>query len=812
MLTVMFPGQGSQEIGMGSELFSLYPDIEKCASDILGFDIKEMCLEDPNKLINKTQYTQPCLYVVNAMSYRKWQDENTRKPDYLAGHSLGEFNALLAANVFNFETGLKIVKKRGELMGKVKGGAMAAVLGLEVDKVLKICRHPDLVAIDVANINAPTQLVISGPVSSIKAAESIFQEEEGSLFIPLPVSAAFHSREMRSVSSEFSNFLQDIILHEADIPVISNVTAKPYLPGEMKDVISQQIFRPVQWVDSINWLLEKGCLEYFESGPKNVLSKLVAQIKQEHIELLKYSTREADVLHIDEHGTGGGGGGNTEQSSTENDTSGVENFPIRRRQTIFPMREKNVASRSAHSAAISEVGTRISLGSAAFKTEHNLQYAYIAGSMSHGVSSKEMVLALVNAGMMGFLGTHKMPDKQIRQDISYLQTMLGNDSGWGVNLVFDPYAPDAEEKSIDLYLNCGVKRLEIANYVTVTPQIVRYRYQGVDELAEPRKILIKTAHPDVAAIFMAPAPSYIIDKLLAEEILSEREAYRARNFPMAEDICAMADSGWYTSQCNALTLLPSMLSIRDSLSNKTQYSKAIRVGLGGGVGCPKSIAAAFLMGADFVQTGSINQSTVEANTSDLVKKMLASLSIQDMGLVPGGNALDRENTIQVVKKGTLFPMRARNLIDSLKNNQGVEYIDASYIEKIENKYFKRRLDDVWVDVIERCVDRDPGLAKRAEKDSKLKLALIFNWYFEMAEKLTIQDEKDRKVDYCIYSGPAQGVFNQWAKGTVLSDWPNRHVAVIAKKLMEDASLLLQPKIGDTEVTAHTFENEKVEYI
>ena len=192
MKAYIFPGQGSQFKGMGGALFDGFPEITAKANQVLGYDIKRLCLEDPLKQLGLTQYTQPALYVVNALYYIKKTKESGVKPDYVAGHSLGEYNALFAAGAFDFETGLKLVQKRGELMSLESGGGMAAILGLSEDKIAHVLNENNISRVQIANYNTPSQVVISGAKKDIDRLSALF-EKENAMYIPLNVSGAFHS-------------------------------------------------------------------------------------------------------------------------------------------------------------------------------------------------------------------------------------------------------------------------------------------------------------------------------------------------------------------------------------------------------------------------------------------------------------------------------------------------------------------------------------------------------------------------------------------------------------------------------------------
>jgi malonyl CoA-acyl carrier protein transacylase len=280
MKAYLFPGQGSQRVGMGETLFDAFPDLAAAADTILGYSIRELCLRDPQRQLSQTQYTQPALYVVNALTLRQRQRETGERPDFVAGHSLGEYNALECAGVMSFEDGLRLVRKRGELMGAAPKGAMAAIIGVSPDKVRDILASNGLGAIDVANYNAPTQTVISGLEADVRDAQGCFEKEQA-MYIPLNVTSAFHSRYMRPAREEFAAFLRGFTFAAPTVPVIANTSAQPYQPGDIARNLEEQLASSVRWLDSMHFLLQQGVAEFAELGPGDVLTKLIKGIRSQ---------------------------------------------------------------------------------------------------------------------------------------------------------------------------------------------------------------------------------------------------------------------------------------------------------------------------------------------------------------------------------------------------------------------------------------------------------------------------------------------------------------------------------------------------
>lgn len=282
MATVyMFPGQGSQAQKMGEDLFSEFPGYVDIARQIVGYDIVDLCLHNHENRLNQTAFTQPALYLVESLAFLKKIKEGHPFPDYLCGHSLGEYSALFASGMISFEDGIMLVRERGRLMGKIQGGAMAAVLGWREDKLQTLLNQHGQNQLVIANYNCPTQFVISGSMAAVKDM-AVRLEEAGALVIPLKVSGAFHSFYMTEIKKEFSSILSQIAFKPARIPVISNVTARPYHENtDSQQLLTDQIDHPVKWQESINWLLTHNVTEFIECGPGHVLTGLYQKIIRE---------------------------------------------------------------------------------------------------------------------------------------------------------------------------------------------------------------------------------------------------------------------------------------------------------------------------------------------------------------------------------------------------------------------------------------------------------------------------------------------------------------------------------------------------
>ncbi|WP_420119300.1 ACP S-malonyltransferase [Micromonospora sp.] len=722
----VFPGQGAQARGMGRDVFDRFPDLVDRADAVLGYSLRELCLKDPDRNLRDTRYTQPALYVVEALTWLAVLQEGGRLPDFLLGHSLGEFAALFAAGVYDFETGLRLVAERGRLMGQVTGGTMAAVSAVDADLVLEVLRAHELSDVDIANYNAPTQTVVAGPADAVARAVALFKEK-GARCAPLNVSAPFHSRYMTPAAQEFGRLLDATTFAAPKIPVISNVDARPYGTGAVAATLRRQIVSPVRWTDSIRLLMGRGEFRVRELGPGQVLTKLIARIREEADPLLPEPARTVAV------------------------TGPAPPAP-----------------------------RRAELGSAAFRQAYGVRHAYAAGSMYHGVSSVELVSRLARSGLLGYFGAAGLPVPDVAAAIDGIRAAAGRGAPFGVNLTYDPFDPGAEVELVGLLVREDVRFVEAATYVEVTVPLVRHRLTGARILPDgsvhaPRRLLAKVTRLDTARLFFAPPPPSLVRGLLDEGLLTAEEAAAGERIALADDICAIGDGADYTDQGALTALLPSVRRLRTQLGG---VASAVRVGGGGGIGSPESAAAAFVLGAEFVLTGSINLCTAESGLAASTKDLLPELDVHDTAYAPYGGLFELGGRARVMRKGVLFHVRAGKLYDLWRTYDSWDAVPAPVRSRVERDYFGAGFEELASRL---AASGGPAT------DPKRRMALVFRWYCAQAQRWAIEGTPARTADYQVACGPALGACNHWLRGTPHADWRDRHVDELADRLMTEAA-------------------------
>ena len=434
------------------------------------------------------------------------------------------------------------------------------------------------------------------------------------------------------------------------------------------------------------------------------------------------------------------------------------------------------------------------LGNADFIKRYKIRYPYVSGAMAHGISSVELVKAAGNAGMIGFFGAAGLSLSDLEQAILRLQTEAA-DISYGMNLVFSG-TPEQEMAIVNLYLKHAVTLVSAAGYLRLTLPLLYYRLKGIHRDSDgnvvcPNKIIAKTSRLEIAKQFLSPPPANLIRQLLERALISEDEAALAGEIPVAQDLTAEADSGGHTDNRAAVALLPSMVDLRDNLYAHHQYAIMPCIGLGGGIATPKSMAAAFAMGADYVLAGSIHQACIESGTSDAARQMLANALQTDVIMAPSANMFERGIKVQVLKRGALFPQRAARLYDIYRTYDDMDLLPENIKQELENKIFQNSIESEWQMTQKFFATYDPAQLDAAADNPKRKMALVFRSYLGKSSKWAIAGDPARQKDYQIWCGPAMGAFNEWTKGSFLENPENRRFETVAMNLLFGACIAIR---------------------
>ena len=439
--------------------------------------------------------------------------------------------------------------------------------------------------------------------------------------------------------------------------------------------------------------------------------------------------------------------------------------------------------------------TASDLGDHTFKEDYKLKYAYKTGAMANGIASEQLVIAIGKANLLGSFGAAGLVPDRVLQAIEKIQQELPQQS-YAFNLIHSPNEEALEAGAVKLFLEKGVNVVEASAFLGLTEHIVRYRVAGLSsnedgDIQINNKVIAKISRKEIAIHFMQPAPESFLEKLLKNGEITPLQADLARKVPMADDITIEADSGGHTDNRAMTALLPVIIRLRDEMQEKHQFAQKIRIGAAGGVSTPASALAAFMMGAAYVVTGSINQSCVEAGTSEHVRKLLQTVSSTDVMMAPASDMFEMGVELQVLKRGTLFGPRAKKLYEYYKQYNSIDDIPAEERLKLEKQVFKQPLEEIWKLCIDFFQKRDPEQIERVKDDPHRKMALIFRWYLGLSSNWANAGTEDRQTDYQIWCGPSMGAFNDWVKGTYLEQYQNRKVADVAEQIMNGAAYLFR---------------------
>lgn len=429
-----------------------------------------------------------------------------------------------------------------------------------------------------------------------------------------------------------------------------------------------------------------------------------------------------------------------------------------------------------------------SLGDSSFCADYGLKYAYMGGSMAHGISSTKLAIELGKAGMIGFIGSAGDSPQKVEE---HLLEMKASGVPFGFNLIHSPNEPDLENAIVDLYLKHEIRLIEASAFLGITLPLVRYRVSGIYEdeqgrVVTPNNVIAKVSRVEVGTRFFSPPPAKMLEQLVDSGVITARQAELAGRIPLAQDLTSESDSGGHTDNRPAVCIHPTMMALRNQMQAKFNYVKPLRVGFGGGIGTPSSAAAAFAMGAAYVVVGSIHQACVESGTSDVARLMLAQSGQADIAMAPAGDMFEMGVTVQVLKRGTMFPMRAQKLYEFYRKYNAIEEFSASDRNTLENTILRDSFENIWRGTREFFMVRDPKQVERAEADSHHKMALVFRWYLGLSSRWAISGDEDRRADYQIWCGPAMGSFNEWAKGSIYEEPKNRKAVHLAMNMLYGA--------------------------
>ena len=443
--------------------------------------------------------------------------------------------------------------------------------------------------------------------------------------------------------------------------------------------------------------------------------------------------------------------------------------------------------------AIANPMTASQLGDPTFLEDYNLKYAYKTGAMANGIASADLVVAIGQAGFLGSFGAAGLVPSRILEALKQIQGALPTQS-YAVNLIHSPVEEALEVGGVKLFLEHGVKVVEASAFLGLTEHIVHYRVAGLSQNNDGsihigNRVIAKVSRKEIAAHFMQPAPDSFLKTLIEKGKITPLQAQLAKQIPMADDITVEADSGGHTDNRPLVALLPIIIQLRDEMQEKYQFQQKIRIGAAGGISTPASALAAFMMGAAYVVTGSVNQACVEAGTSEHVRKLLQTVDSTDVMGAPASDMFEMGVELQVLKRGTLFGSRAKKLYEYYKQYNSIDEIPAEERTKLEKQVFRKPLEEIWQMCIEFFQQRDPEQIERAKGNPKRKMALIFRWYLGLSSNWANAGVPDRVLDYQIWCGPAMGAFNDWTRGTYLENYQNRQAADVAEQIMQGAAYL-----------------------
>ncbi|BCD97038.1 ACP S-malonyltransferase [Marinagarivorans cellulosilyticus] len=720
----LFPGQGSQHPGMGKSVFDKYPEYVEQVDVTLGYSIKDLCLKDAQKKLSNTQYTQPALYVVECLSYLEAVEQGGT-PDVVVGHSLGEYSALFAAGVFDFQTGLKLVKKRGELMADTGvEGRMTAVLNMEADKIASLLKKSKIDEIDIANYNKPSQTVIAGPGKSLAVAERILTRG-GANCVPLNVSAPFHSRYMEPVVQQFSAYLDQFEFSEPKIRVLSNVTARPYSSAsEVKALLSRQISNPVRWTESVQVLMGFGDFEFSEIGPGDVLTKLVGSIKDKcgPIKIEGLSDVSTQQKHTDEE---------RKAHSSNNSETALENPSDFQRY---------------------------------FQCESSLVVGPVVGDVKNNISS--------TLNTNGFLAYTELPAGSldtVKNAISKREKSLKAGESLSLRWQSKIFDHNFDQQVAKILAGSKVKNVLVSGFHSVNTALADLRLKTLG--GESKCTLIALVDTmEQATKFLRPIPDALVNQLATQDSTRPLKADQHKKVMPVDAIVFSGD----------IQSVHALKQLRDSNNMEAclpQELQKVWIGSSKNIGAPSSINSALQAGFDFVLAADIFQCTKESENSEQLKQLLEDLTDNDFGLAPHPELFEFGVDVTVVTRNNSYRGVAKSLLNAWKSDLAQSRTDLSDSALVK-KYFPKGVDALWAEIASNSNYVSESEKIEAEKIPSLKLTLLLRYMLS-------EGGSSWGLDKGLTCEKSMVDFNRWLNKEGVVSWKNRRTLDLAKKITSE---------------------------
>lgn len=805
-----FPGQGSQRKDMGVGLFDRHPGVVARADAVLGRSVRELSADQ--EALRDTRALQPVLYTISALTYLDLAARGPQ-PDFMIGHSLGEYSALYASGAVDFETGLRLVVARAEIMGGTSGGGMLAVVGLDVDRLREVLRREGADDIDLANHNSPVQSVLSGPEESIRELAPVLRRAGAGKCVLLHISVAAHSRYMAEAARRLGAVLDTVTFREPRVPVVSNVTARPHRADEIATRLREHMCQGVRWWESLAHLVDHGVTDLVEVGPGNVLTKLWAVARAE---LPGPAAGEGTLVGADaDAGTEAeaevGAAAEAEVEAETEVSEASREVPAAVPGAVPPgAGGVTPAEGPTGTPSLARAGrpTAERLGAARFRERYGLRLAWVASGTGDGAVGEEVCRAAREAGLAAFadsVGPVDFADQMGPSDFAdptgpaartgpaaapdagpvpdgprtaeapaeaLVQAVTAAARhGWGIGLRAGPGA----DRLVTLLLDRGVRHVEADHPYGPDAALVRFRFTGAQRTpagtpVARRHVLARVSGLDQAAAFLRPPSPDLLAELVRTGGLSAQEADAARELPVASDLAVQAPAGWHADGADAYQLLPSVAA----LAARGPGPEPVHVGLRGVVGTPEQAATAFALGAAFLVSTSLTACAPNARLSAQLGRTLTEVTDDDLTWAPTERYATLGVPARVVRRGTLFPARAHLLHRLLRAHRFLAEVPAARRRHIEEEVLGGP-----------AAGLPPG-----PLDGRVRTTDVFRWYVRETARRTGAGDPVRPLDHQLPCDPELTHFNRAALGTELAARQARTPGAVAGHLLTKAAELL----------------------